>query len=310
MEPRFQQRKEQLLAECQVSPTAFRGAVHRIEVFAQPFIAALPSSESQQHTRTYLSGLLSDIEHKNAEAIAYRHDLDRQTLQHYIGTSPWDHQPPIDELNRQVAAALGRPSAVLVFDASAFPKKGDASVGVQRQWCGRLGKVENCQVGVYLGYVSDVEQVLVDFRLYLPAEWAKDRKRRKRCGVPKEVRYRTAGSVATTRWAVPRGSARSWPDGTSVTCWPYRRTRASATWRPNHRRTGGTAVTPRRRSRACVPGARRCPMRRGVGWRCAMVRRAPWVSRSWRGVWSRRSNAGWWASRSCWWWCGPRKGAS
>ena len=196
MEPRFQQRKEQLLAECQVSPTTFRGAVHRIEVFAQPFIASLPSSESQQHTRTYLSGLLSDVEHKNAEAIAYRHDLDRQTLQHYIGTSPWDHQPPIDELNRQVPAALGRPSAVLVFDPSAFPKKGDASVGVQRQWCGRLGKVENCQVGVYLGYVSDVEQVLVDFRLYLPAEWAKDRKRRKRCGVPKEVRYRTRHELA------------------------------------------------------------------------------------------------------------------
>ncbi len=196
MEPRFQQRKEQLLAECQVSPTTFRGAVHRIEVFAQPFIASLPSSESQQHTRTYLSGLLSDVEHKNAEAIASRHDLDRQTLQHSIGTSPWDHQPPLDELNRQVAAALGRPSAVLVFDPSAFPQKGDASVGVQRQGCGRWGKVENCQVGVYLGYVSDVEQVLVDFRLYLPAEWAKDRKRRKRCGVPKEVRYRTRHELA------------------------------------------------------------------------------------------------------------------
>ena len=68
---------------------------------------------------------------------------------------------------------------MLVFDPSAFPKKGTASVGVQRQWCGRLGKVENCQVGVFLGYVTDAEHVLVDFRLYLPREWAKDRKRRK-----------------------------------------------------------------------------------------------------------------------------------
>ncbi|HMB03736.1 MAG TPA: IS701 family transposase [Isosphaeraceae bacterium] len=191
MEPRFQERKARLLADCQVPPRTFRGAVCRLETFAQPFIASLPSPESQQHTRTYLAGLLSDVEHKSAEAIAYRHDLDRQTLQHYIGSSPWDHKPPIDELNRQVAAALGAPNAVLVFDPSAFPKKGTASVGVQRQWCGRLGKLENCQVGVFLGYVTDIEHALVDFRLYLPAEWAKDRTRRRRCGVPKEIRSRT-----------------------------------------------------------------------------------------------------------------------
>ena len=196
MEPRFQQCKAQLLADCQVPPTAFRGAVQRLEAFAQPFVATLPSPESRQSTATYLAGLLSDLEHKNAEAIAYRHDLDRQTLQTYLGTSPWDHMPLIDELNRQVARDLGRPDAVLVFDPSAFPKKGDASVGVQRQWCGRLGKVENCQVGLYLGYVTDAEHVLVDFRLYLPAEWAKDRKRRKRCGVPKDVRYRTRHELA------------------------------------------------------------------------------------------------------------------
>ena len=101
---------------------------------------------------------------------------------------------------------------------------------MQRQWCGRLGKVENCQVGVYLGYVSDADHALVDFRLYLPREWAKDRKRRKKAGVPKDVRFRTrhelalemlerrgpaccrtAGSPATTRWAGPRGSASGWP---------------------------------------------------------------------------------------------------
>jgi SRSO17 transposase len=196
MEPRFEQRKEQLLADCQVPPATFRGAVRRLERFAQPFIASLPSPESQQYTCTYLSGLLSDLEHKNAEAIAYRYDLDRQTLQTYLGASPWDHAPLIDELARQVACDLGRSDAVLVFDPSAFPKKGDASVGVQRQWCGRLGKVENCQVGIYLAYVTDVEQALVDFRLYLPQEWAKDRKRRKRCGVPKGVRYRTRHQLA------------------------------------------------------------------------------------------------------------------
>ena len=196
MDPRFQQRKHQLLADCQVPPTCFRGAMKRLETFAQPFVAMLPRPESQEYSRIYISGLLSDVKHKNAEAIAYRHDLERQTLQMFVGSSPWDHEPLIDELTRQVACDLGRPDAVLVFDPSAFPKKGNASVGVQRQWCGRLGKVENCQIGIYLGYVTDDEHALVDFRLYLPDEWAKDKARRKRCGVPKEVKYRTRHELA------------------------------------------------------------------------------------------------------------------
>jgi SRSO17 transposase len=99
-------------------------------------------------------------------------------------------------LARQVANAIGRPNAVLVFDPSAFPKKGDASVGVQRQWCGRLGKLENCQVGVFLGYVRDDDHALVDFELYLPREWAKDRKRCKKAGVPKGIKYRTRHELA------------------------------------------------------------------------------------------------------------------
>jgi SRSO17 transposase len=196
MQPRFRRRKEQLLAACQVPPTLFRGVMSRLEDFARPFAASLPSPESRTHSHIYLAGLLSDVERKNAESIAYRYDLDRQVIQRFIGEVDWDHEPLIDELNRQVAATLGRPDAVLVFDPSAFPKKGTASVGVQRQWCGRLGKLDNCQVGVFLGYVSDAEHALVDFRLYLPREWAKDRKRRKGAGVPKDVAYRTRHELA------------------------------------------------------------------------------------------------------------------
>ena len=196
MEPRFQRRKEQLLDGCQVPPTLFDRVIDRPEDFAAPFAASFPSPESRSHTRTYLAGLLSDVERKNAESIAYRYDLDRQVLQRFIGEVDWDQDPLIGELTRQVAGAIGRADAVLVFDPSAFPKKGTASVGVQRQWCGRLGKVENCQVGVFLGYVGDAEHALVDFRLYLPKEWAKDRTRRKRAGVPKEVKYRTRHELA------------------------------------------------------------------------------------------------------------------
>src|SRR3954471_11933926 len=196
MDPRFESRKEKLLADCQVPPAAFRGAIRRLEAFAEPFIAAMPSPESQEYSRIYLAGLLSDLPRKNAEAIAYRNDLDRQRIQEFIGDSDWDRDPMRDELARQVGREIGRPDGVIVFDPSAFPKKGTASVGVQRQWCGRLGKVENCQVGVYLGYVSEVEHALVDFRLYLPQEWAKDKARRETCGVPEDLRYQTRHDLA------------------------------------------------------------------------------------------------------------------
>jgi SRSO17 transposase len=86
---------------------------------------------------------------------------------------------------------LGEADGVLVFDPSAFAKKGTDSVGVQRQWCGRLGKIDNCQVGLYLGYVSRREHALVDFRLYLPKEWAKRKRRRRKAGVPDALRFRT-----------------------------------------------------------------------------------------------------------------------
>jgi SRSO17 transposase len=196
MDPRFELRKEQLLADCQVPPAAFRGAVRRLETFAQPFIATMPSPQTQEYSRVYLAGLLSDLPRQNAEAIAYRNDLDRQTIQEFLGYSDWDRDPMRAELARQVGQEIGRPDGVIVFDPSAFPKKGTASVGVQRQWCGRLGKVENCQVGLYMGYVSEAEHALVDFRLYLPKEWAKDKASRKACGVPEDLRYQTRHDLA------------------------------------------------------------------------------------------------------------------
>jgi SRSO17 transposase len=92
------------------------------------------------------------------------------------------------ELARQVGEQLGEPDGVLVFDPSAHPKSGAESVGVARQWCGRLGKLENCQVGVYLGYVSRREHALVDMRLYLPKEWTRDKARCRKARVPKDRR--------------------------------------------------------------------------------------------------------------------------
>lgn len=195
MDRRFAYRMEQLLDQATVDPAVLRGMLPRLESFVEPFAACLLTPE-RVRTQQYIAGLVSKLDKKNAEAIAYLHDLDRQALQIFIGQAPWDHRPMVTELVRQVGTELGEANAVLVFDPSGFPKKGTESVGVQRQWCGRVGKIENCQVGVYLGYVSGLEQALVDFRLYLPAQWAGDKARRKKCGVPKEVRCRTRHELA------------------------------------------------------------------------------------------------------------------
>ena len=191
MERRFALRKEAMLAECEVATEVFRGAVERLNKFVEPFAELLIQPAQRQHTADYLSGLMSDLKRKNVESIAYRHDQERRILQHFIGCAEWDHGPLMMELARQVGEKLGEDDGVIVFDPSAFPKKGKKSVGVARQWCGRLGKVDNCQVAVYMAYVSRRDRAIVNNRLYLPQEWAQDRARRKAAGVPPEVRFQT-----------------------------------------------------------------------------------------------------------------------
>jgi len=191
MEARYETRKRALLDECRVAPEIFEEVVPRLEAFLEPFVERLARPEQVAHAHTYVKGLLSDVERKNTESMAYRFGQDRMPLQWFVGMSPWDHEPLRDELVRQVGETLGEADGVLVLDPSAFPKKGTESVGVGRQWCGRLGKVDNCQVAVYLGYVSGQEHALVDTRLYLPKEWALDPERRQKAGVPAQVRFRT-----------------------------------------------------------------------------------------------------------------------
>ncbi len=195
-EREFQARKAAVLKECELAPQVFADVVPRLEQFMEPFVECLARKEQVGHARTFVRGLLSDLDHRNVESIAYRYGQERMPLQWFIGVSKWDDQPLREELTRQVARDLGDPDGVLVFDPSAFPKSGRGSVGVARQWCGRLGKVDNCQVAVYLGYVSRHEHALVDTRLYLPKEWTKDKARMKKAGVPQGTRYRTRHQLA------------------------------------------------------------------------------------------------------------------
>src|SRR5262249_17323612 len=185
------QRREELLNDCIVSPDIFTPMIDRLAAFVLPYQQALETEAAQRNLHLYLQGLLSHLPGKNAEDIATFVDIERQVLQAFIGTAPWDHRPLIEVLVPQVVHRLGQPDGILAFDPSSFPKRGPHSVGVKRQWCGHRGKVDNCQVGVFMGYVSEDDHALLDFRLYLPREWARDAQRRAECHVPPEVQYRT-----------------------------------------------------------------------------------------------------------------------
>ncbi len=197
MDARYTIRKAQLLEECQVAPEVFAQVLPHLHTFMEPFVDTLHGQAPRAHVQTYVRGLLSDVERKNVESIAYHFGQERLGLQGFIGWGDWDDAPLRQALQSQVGQQLGQEEGVLVFDPSAFPKSGRESVGVARQWCGRLGKVDNCQVAIYLGYVSRQGHTLVDQRLYLPKEWTQDKARLDKAGVPKACRgYRTRHQLA------------------------------------------------------------------------------------------------------------------
>src|SRR6266581_2998425 len=191
MTPAWAQRQEELLRDCIVSPDVFDSMVDRLREFVVPYQHALETEAGQRNVHLYLQGLLSHLLRKNAEQIATLVDVERLVMQEFIGTAPWNYQPLVTVLVGQVVDRLGEPDGIIAFDPSSFPKRGTHSVGVKRQWCGHRGKVDNCQVGVFMGYVCRHDHALLDFRLSLPEDWARDKQRRQACHVPPEVRSQT-----------------------------------------------------------------------------------------------------------------------
>jgi SRSO17 transposase len=154
-----------LLADAEVSAAAVRGCHQHLERFLQRYLPLFYRAEHRELAQVVIQGKLSKLERKTAEPIAYLADRARKPVQHFVGGGRWDDEAVLAELRRHVAEGLADPDAVLVVDPSGFPKKGTASCGVDRQWCGRLGKVDNCQVGVFLAYVAASGSTLVDRQL-------------------------------------------------------------------------------------------------------------------------------------------------
>src|SRR5262249_3577453 len=163
--------------DAEVSPAAVRGCLGRLRAFLAGYLPLFYRQEQRELAVVVLRGKLSGLQRKTAEPIAYLAGRHRKPVQHFVSAGAWDDEPVTAGLPRRVARGIGAAEAVLVLDGSGFPKKGAASCGVARQWCGRLGKVDNCQQGLFLAYVSARSGALVDRRLYLPEAWAGDRKR-------------------------------------------------------------------------------------------------------------------------------------
>jgi SRSO17 transposase len=154
-------------------------------------------SEPRQRAVGYLRGLLSDAERKNGWQLAeHLGDPTPDGVQHLLARADWDAAAVRDDLLGYVAEHLGHPDGVLVVDETGFLKKGTKSVGVARQYSGAAGRIENCQVGVFLGYATAKGRALLDRELYLPKEWADDAERLKAAGVPDAVGFATKPVLA------------------------------------------------------------------------------------------------------------------
>jgi SRSO17 transposase len=175
--------------------------------------------EPRRRAVAYLKGLLAPVERKNGWQLAEAAgDSTPDGMQDFLARMLWDADLVRDDLRAYVVEHLGDIGAVLVLDETGFLKKGTKSAGVQRQYSGTAGRIENCQIGVFLGYASGHGHVLIDRALYLPESWAQDRARRHEAGVPEEVAFATKPQLGREMLAraFAAGVPCAWVTGDSV----------------------------------------------------------------------------------------------
>ena len=236
--------------------------------------------EPRRHARDLVLGLLSDLPGKNCWTIAeHAGHAGPGRLQHLLARATWDADGVRDDLRGYVTGHLGDEDAVLVVDETGDLKKGTRTVGVQRQYTGTAGRIENTQVAVYLTYATRAGHALIDRALYLPRSWADDPARRAAAGVPQDAEFATKPALArqmitraldggaTARWVAgdevygaDPGLRRAWRTAGSDTCW---------------RSPAATGSPPPPARSAPTPLARACPARPGSGCPPAGAPRAP-----------------------------------
>jgi SRSO17 transposase len=185
-----------LLADAAVTPEQVRGCRDRLTSFLERYLPRFYRVEQRANATLVIRGLVSGLERKTCEPIAVEAGVHRKPVQFFVGAGKWDDEAVMAELRRHVREVLGDGRAVLVLDPSGFPKSGTESCGVARQWCGRLGKQDNCQVGIFLIYAAPGGYALLDRRLYLPEAWADDPGRREKTHVPPGVTFQEPWRIA------------------------------------------------------------------------------------------------------------------
>ena len=316
------------------------GVAEELAAYHAHFAPLFQRREQRAWAAIYLRGLLTaDVPRKNVEALALRllgagPAADRQVraLQQFVGEGGWDDAALLAAHQQLVEETLGEADGVLLIDGHETPKQGTHSVGVARQWCGHLGKQDNCQAGVYLGYASRRGYTLLDRRLYLPASWFGEayRERWRACGIPRGTPFQTKHELAGTlvEEAVAAGRLRAgWvvsDEGFGDSPALLDRWAATGLWYlaevPRATR-GWFLVEPDGQTSRARPQAgcrRRCPRARGrhrarragtrrvqrrSGWTSGR-RRRPRAAGSATGCW-RGARGRWWPTswRCGWSWC-------
>ena len=176
-------------------------------------------AEARGRVKRYLAGLLDRVERKNGWQLAeHLGEAGPQGVQRLLNAAAWDVDAVRDDLRVYVTEHLGDPDGVVIVDETGFLKKGTKSVGVQRQYSGTAGRIENCQIGVFLGYASSHGRAFLDRELYLPQEWARDSARRGAAGVPPAVSFATKPELAQQMLAraFAAGVPAAWVSGDEI----------------------------------------------------------------------------------------------
>src|SRR6202795_3868566 len=192
----------------------------RFETYVQGLVSVIGHADRAKPLRDYCMGLMMPCERKSVEPIAAitapeRTGAQHQSLLHFVGEGRWSDEKVLAKVREMVLPEIERhgPIQAWIIDDTSFPKQGRHSVGVARQYCGQLGKEDNCQVAVSLSLANGHASLPVAYRLYLPQEWAGDRERLRKVGVPEDIDFKTKHEIALEQlhWAcaagLPRGVA-------------------------------------------------------------------------------------------------------
>src|SRR5262249_44197587 len=199
-----------LLADAAVTPDEVRGCQDRITTFLQRYLPRFYRTEQRTHATLVIRGLLSGLQRKTCEPIAVEAGVHRKPVQNFVGAGGGGDEAVLAGPRGHVREVLADPQAILILDPSGFPKSGTESCGVARQWCGRLGKQDNCQLGVFLAYAAPGGYAPLDRRLYLPEGWASDAARRVKAHVPEGIAFREKWRIAQAFPARRKGPPPRW----------------------------------------------------------------------------------------------------